>query len=218
MSVRRYGQFCAIAKSLDVVGDRWALLVVRDLLLGPRRYNELLEQLDGISTDMLALRLRELEAAGVVERLPVTGKARTYQLTPRGRELEPVIDALARWGRPLLAERADGDVVAPAWFARSMASAMRKDRPGTDLLVRLDTDALTVDLHITEDAVTVSDADAPPHVTLTGSLEAIAAALDPQAAAELVASGQLTVEGAPRRVRQLSRLFASDTGSRSAAR
>lgn len=218
MSARRYGQYCAIAKALDLVGDRWALLVVRDLLLGPRRYHELLEQLDGISTDMLALRLRELEAAGVVEKLPVTGKARTYQLTPRGRELEPVIDALARWGRPLLAQRDDGDVVAPAWFARSLAAALTTERSGTDLRVRIVTDVITVDVHITDDAVAVTDADERPHVTVSGSLEAVTAALDPDAAVELVAAGALSIDGAAARVREFGRLFASTSPYRGATR
>lgn len=97
---RSYGDPCGIARALDLVGERWALLVVRELLLGPKRFTDLREGLPGLSADVLSQRLRELEQAEVVRRakLPPPAGARVYELTPRGQELEPVLLGLGRWG------------------------------------------------------------------------------------------------------------------------
>jgi DNA-binding HxlR family transcriptional regulator len=97
---RTYGDRCGIARALDVVGDRWALLVVRELLLGPKRFTDLRAGLPHVTPDVLSQRLRELESAGVVRRaqLPPPAPAQVYELTDRGRALEPVILELGRWG------------------------------------------------------------------------------------------------------------------------
>lgn len=97
---RKYGEGCAIAHALDLVGERWALLVVRELLLGPKRFTDLRAGLRGASADALTDRLRDLEAIGVVVRrqLPPPAAARVYELTPWGAELEPVLTHLGRWG------------------------------------------------------------------------------------------------------------------------
>jgi DNA-binding HxlR family transcriptional regulator len=98
--VRSYEDPCGIARALDAVGERWALLVVRELVLGPKRFTDLQAGLPRVSPDVLTQRLRDLEAAGVVARgsLPPPAASRVYQLTDRGRELEPVLHALGRWG------------------------------------------------------------------------------------------------------------------------
>src|SRR4051812_30937505 len=97
---RTYSDRCGIARALDVVGERWALLVVRELLLGPKRFTDLRAGLPNVGPDMLTARLKELEAAGVVRRatLPPPAASKVYALTERGAELEPVILALGRWG------------------------------------------------------------------------------------------------------------------------
>jgi DNA-binding HxlR family transcriptional regulator len=97
---RTYADSCGIARALDVAGDRWTLLIVRELLLGPKRFTDLREGLPNIGPDVLAQRLRELEQAGILGRrkLPPPVGARVYELTERGRELEPVLLALGRWG------------------------------------------------------------------------------------------------------------------------
>jgi len=99
-SPRSYDDPCGIARALDRIGERWALLVVRELLLGPRRFTDLRAGLPAASPNVLSQRLRELEDSGVVHRrtLPPPGAANVYELTPWGKELEPVILALARWG------------------------------------------------------------------------------------------------------------------------
>jgi DNA-binding HxlR family transcriptional regulator len=101
--VRTYGDRCGIARALDAVGERWALLVVRELMLGPKRFTDLRAGLPHIGPDVLSQRLRDLEAAGVVERgtLPPPAASQVYELTARGRELEPVILGLGRWGSGL---------------------------------------------------------------------------------------------------------------------
>jgi DNA-binding HxlR family transcriptional regulator len=100
---RSYGDACTIARALDVVGERWALLVVRELLFGPQRFSDLRRALAGASSNMLTDRLRELEANGVVarRRLPAPAASSVYELTPSGRELEPVLHALGNWGSRL---------------------------------------------------------------------------------------------------------------------
>ncbi|MEU8893529.1 winged helix-turn-helix transcriptional regulator [Streptomyces sp. NPDC048442] len=96
---RSYNDACGTGHALDLVGERWALLVVRELLLGPKRYGQLRTDLPGISTNVLAQRLAELEASGIVRkhRLPAPAVAEAYELTDWGLELEPVVRALGRW-------------------------------------------------------------------------------------------------------------------------
>jgi DNA-binding HxlR family transcriptional regulator len=97
---RTYGDRCGVARALDIVGERWALLVVRELLLGPKRFTDLRAGLPHVGADVLAQRLRELERSGIVRRgtLPPPAGSRIYELTERGRELEPVVLALGRFG------------------------------------------------------------------------------------------------------------------------
>jgi len=106
---RRYRQFCPLAKALDVLGERWTLLIVRELMTGPKRYTDLRDELPGLATDLLAARLRELHHGGIVERrdVPPPTPAVVYELTPRGHALDAVITELALWGRPLLQESID---------------------------------------------------------------------------------------------------------------
>lgn len=117
---RSYQQHCGLARALDVVGERWTLLIVRELLLGPKRYNELLQRLAGLTTNLLAQRLKEMEQNGLVE------KGRTYRLTPRGMELEPVILELGRWGFSLLmSDPRPEDVRDPSWAFFSLKRRYR---------------------------------------------------------------------------------------------
>src|SRR6187401_1310870 len=97
---RTYGDRCGVARALDLVGERWALLVVRELLLGPKRFTDLRAGLPGLSPDVLSQRLRELEQAGILARrtLPPPAASQVYELTDRGHELRPVVLALGRWG------------------------------------------------------------------------------------------------------------------------
>jgi DNA-binding HxlR family transcriptional regulator len=128
--MRSYDEYCAIAKSLDVVGDRWTLLIVRELALrGRSRYTDLRNGLPGIATNLLAERLRELERAGVIARedAPPPIATTLFRLTPRGEQLRPVLDGLFRWGIPLMAEQGPHDAVRSHWLAGALES-MLSDR------------------------------------------------------------------------------------------
>ncbi|MGE7390714.1 winged helix-turn-helix transcriptional regulator [Streptomyces sp. NPDC004126] len=116
---RSYDQYCASARALDAVGDRWTLLIVRELLAGPRRYTDLHADLPGVSTDVLAGRLKDMEAQGLATRrkLPPPAAATVYELTARGAGLLPVLTALAEWGAPDLAERRPTDALRAHWYA-----------------------------------------------------------------------------------------------------
>jgi DNA-binding HxlR family transcriptional regulator len=119
---RTYRQYCGLARALDLVGERWALLVVRELLLGPKRFTDLLDGLPGVSTNVLATRLRGLERAGVVERnlLPPPAASAVYELTGYGRALEPAVAALGRWGAASLGAREAGQTLRSHWLALAL--------------------------------------------------------------------------------------------------
>jgi DNA-binding HxlR family transcriptional regulator len=121
--VKQYGQFCSVARALDVLGDRWAMLVVRELLLGPKRYTDLLDGLPGVGTNVLAVRLRELEDAGIIarEKLPPPAASTVYVLTDDGAELRPVVDELARWGLRLMDRPQRGEALRTGWLVYSLA-------------------------------------------------------------------------------------------------
>jgi DNA-binding HxlR family transcriptional regulator len=109
MSKRSYKQNCALARANDVIGERWTLLLVRDLLISPHRFNQLLASQKGMGTNLLASRLKDLETANIVERRAGEGGARLYVLTERGRALEPAVLALIRWGLTHGPENRPGD-------------------------------------------------------------------------------------------------------------
>jgi DNA-binding HxlR family transcriptional regulator len=131
--MRSYGQYCAVAKALDVVGDRWTLLIVRELAVrGACRYTDLRNGLPGIATNLLADRLRELEQAGLVsrEQAPPPVASTVFELTPRGRALRPVLDELGRWGIPYMAEGpAPGDSFRNEWLAWPAEIFLADSRP-----------------------------------------------------------------------------------------
>ncbi len=116
--MRSYDQFCALARALDVVGDRWTMLIIRELFARDSRYSDLRDALPGIATNLLAERLRQLQSAGVIEAYdaPPPVRATVYRLTPRGRELRPAIRALVSWGVPLLATGQGADAFRTQWL------------------------------------------------------------------------------------------------------
>ena len=119
MPRRSYGQYCPVSRALDVIGERWTGLIVRELLAGPRRYTDLHADLPGVSTDVLAARLKEMEHDGLVtrRRLPPPAAAAVYELTPRGHGLLPALEALAEWGAADLGEPRPTDALRAHWFA-----------------------------------------------------------------------------------------------------
>ncbi len=121
--MKHYGQACAIARALDVVGERWSLLLVRELALGPRRYRDLATGLPGIPSNVLAARLKDLQAAGVITRrtLPAPTDVTVYELTDAGRALQPALIQLRDWGLRYAPEPSQDDVSQPGWALPSAA-------------------------------------------------------------------------------------------------
>lgn len=126
MPQRSYQHYCVIGRALDVIGDRWTLLVIRELCGGPRRYSDLFVDLPGISTDMLASRLRGLEEDGLVTRQRVGPRASSsvYALTEDGEALRPVLTAIAVWGGDRLGERSAKDAIRSHWMAFPLGPAI----------------------------------------------------------------------------------------------
>ena len=129
VSRRSYKQYCAMARALDVLGERWTLLIVRELLTGPKRFKDLLDGLPGIGTNLLAGRLKELEGEGLLRRatLPPPAGSAVYELTGRGWDLEPVLMGLARWGVDLLGQPRPGEAFKPAWAVQAMKATFRPE-------------------------------------------------------------------------------------------
>ena len=126
VSRRTYDQYCAVARALDVVGERWTLLLVRELLTGPKRFKDLLDGLSGIGTTLLTARLKDLEGNGILRRttLPPPAGSKVYELTDLGRSLEPVVMALSRWGLKLLDVPRREDVTRPGWAMVALRSSL----------------------------------------------------------------------------------------------
>jgi DNA-binding HxlR family transcriptional regulator len=201
MARRSYRQFCGLAKALDIVGERWTLLIVRNLLLGPRRYSDLLDELPGVTTNLLAKRLQELEAAGLVEkeRLPPPVPAVLYRLTADGAALEPAIMELARWGGRYLDRPRAGDTVNVGWGLLSMK---RRYRGGRTLTVGIEVDdgraGRRFELRLSPRRLDVAErTPARPQLTIRGKLPALRELLftDGSDPARLVRSGAITVTG-----------------------
>jgi DNA-binding HxlR family transcriptional regulator len=156
MASRDYGQYGGITRALELIGERWALLIVRDLLVGPRRYGELAAGLPRIPTNILASRLKELQAAGVIRRVPHS-RVIVYELTEYGRELEPVVLSLGAWRFKAMGEPRDEQIITPDSMTIDLRTAFRPTvaagLPATayaarfgaaELLIRVDGSALEV--------------------------------------------------------------------------
>jgi DNA-binding HxlR family transcriptional regulator len=126
VAARDYGQYGGVSRAIELIGERWALLIVRDLLVGPRRYGELAAGLPRIPSNILATRLKELQAAGVIRRAP-RSRIIIYELTEYGRELEPVVLALGAWGFKALGEARDEQLITPDSLTIDLRSAFRPE-------------------------------------------------------------------------------------------
>lgn len=208
--MRTYNDLCGIARALDVIGERWALLVVRELMLGPKRFSDLRKGLPGVGPDMLAARLRDLEAAGVVARrkLEPPANARVYELTDKGRALRPALLELGRWGsslppRPDAAFSPDSAVLALATLFDPEADP----RLEATFALRLDGQMFTA--RVAGGEIDVSRGSPPePAATISVSPRTLAAVLwhgcGPAAAER---AGELEIDGDRRAVRRFLGLF-----------
>lgn len=227
MVKRRYKQFCPVARSLDVIGERWTLLIVRDLLRGPRRYTDLRNGLPGMASNLLAQRLAEMEAAGLVvrERVEDPDPRDVYRLTDRGTELKAVLMTLGRFGLEYLDTPTDDEPMRPDQLPEGLTTlvlAEELDDEGLTVSFLLDegrflmriassgpagrrrpaAERIRVDAHVDDDVAPTAD------VTVTGSLLALVLVRRGELRAEeAAADGSLTMAGGHDAVEAVRRLF-----------
>lgn len=171
---RSYQQQCGIANALDLVGERWALLIVRDLILGPKRFTDLRTSLPGIATNVLTQRLKQLERDGIVRRrlLPPPAASTVYELTEYGRELEPALLAFGRWGAQSMPERSAARTSRSEWFGVALKAYFQPEAAvglHATIAMRFGDGSLTVRIDDGELAVTAYEADSVADLTLTAA-------------------------------------------------
>jgi DNA-binding HxlR family transcriptional regulator len=177
---RRYDEGCAVAHSLDLIGERWALMIVRELVLGPKRFTDLRAGLPGASADVLAQRLREMTESGVVRRrkLPPPAGSEVYELTEWGAQLEPLITHLGRWGSgsPTLDPMADSSIDSIVLSLRALFNPKTAQRFNATIGLRLSGNDFAV--AVTDGQLRVSRGEAEhPTATLDTDRPTLAALL-----------------------------------------
>jgi DNA-binding HxlR family transcriptional regulator len=211
-STRRYGQYCPVAKSLDVLGERWTLLIVRNLMVGPQRYTDLREALPGLATDLLTARLRTLEGAGYVARrqLPRPASVTVYELAPMGQRIALVIFELGRLGLAMLGPPADDDLVTPDALVLSLRPSFRADVAGDveeSYQVELDGEAYVVNVHPGW-AEAARGTASEPRLTLATSTRTFARLLSGATDAKAALSGgELKIDGHRRALDRFLAIF-----------
>jgi DNA-binding HxlR family transcriptional regulator len=211
----RYGQFCPLARAAEVLGQRWNLLVVRELLLGPQRFADLRRRLSGVSTSVLAARLAELEASGVVERreLPPPAAREVYALTAHGEALRPILRELARWGLRWMTAPKRRDHVEPEWVR--LAAEMFAARGATpartfELHARASGDAPEARFRVAggPSGTRIADASARADASVSAPAALLLGLMSGAArAADLARAGQITIAGDARALADLPALF-----------
>lgn len=213
MEHRRYNQYCATAKTLDIVGERWTLLITRELLTGPKRYTDLRESLPGIGTSLLAARLHHLQDAGVIRAttLPKPAGTAVYELTEAGRDLQPAIMAIAQWGlKWVLGDPEPDDVFRPGWAVLGMQAAYDREaaegvadtyefRVGTEVFfARVENGAVSSEYGhaVAPDVIFTADDDAFMDIA-SGRLTF----------AEAVKTKRIAAEGGAAAIKRCSRIF-----------
>ena len=209
MEKRSYQQYCGTARALDIVGERWTLLIVRDLLLGPRRYSELLHGLPGITTNLLAKRLKEMEAAGLIERIRATTSdaGHSYRLTTLGLGLEPAVQALAQWGWHTMDGARKGEQRKLEWF---FVALRPKYRGGVTMRAELVVDGVPYRIMLDGTQAEISRGElAAPDIRLRGTALAFYRMFREPPARGRAPSG-IDVEGNIDNTRRLVQAFAVD--------
>jgi DNA-binding HxlR family transcriptional regulator len=215
----RYAQFCPLARAAEILGNRWTLLLLRELMLGPQRFSDLKRRLAGVSTSVLAERLSALEGFGVViqEELPPPAAARVYRLTPRGETARPVLLALARWGLHWLGAMNRDDHFEPEWLRLSLeAFAAPGPTPARSFELRVGSGPRSVRLRFAGGARGLrflADA-AAVDVVLAAEPQVVVGVLTGLLAADDARAQGAVIEGDPTALADLPRLFRLDSPSR----
>jgi DNA-binding HxlR family transcriptional regulator len=209
---KAFDQYCPMAHALSLVGDRWSLLIVRELLKGPKRYTDLAAGLPGIGTNILATRLRQLEEADVLTRrkLPPPAASSVYELTEYGAGLDEVMYALARWGVRSLGPPGPDDELFPDWGVSALAAVYNPDaaRGLTETyVIRVDDDAFTVRLEDGHMHAEMGATPAPDLDLRTDMDTFFALVLGDLEPGEAVSSGRLQAHGEPEVLARCSAVF-----------
>ena len=200
--MRSYHQYCSVARALDIVGERWTLLIVRELMTrGACRYTDLRAGLPGIATNLLAARLRELEAAGIVEReeAPPPIATTLFRLTQRGLALRPVLEELGRWGVPLMSEGDDEDAFRAQWLKLPVRMFLADSSPGeppATIQIRAGSESAVIE--VADGAVTMRlGTEHSPDASLAGPPQLVMAVLSGGMSPEAAEEQGLRREGSP---------------------
>ncbi len=212
MTRRSYEQLCTLARTLDVVGERWTLLLVRELMLGPKRFTDLLDGLPGIGRHLLTRRLRDLEEAGLLRRseLPPPGGRRVYELTDDGWALGPAMAELGRWGAERLPKPPQGLVFRPAWAVFPMSYLADRDAAaGVHETYEFRVDDETFHLRVDDGRVAprAGAADGPDLVVTVDGETLRAMFSEELSPLEAAATGRVTFEGPPEAVEHCLAIF-----------
>jgi DNA-binding HxlR family transcriptional regulator/putative sterol carrier protein len=212
VSKRSYGQYCGLAQALDLVGERWTLLIVRELLMGAKRYTDLRDGLPGIASNLLADRLGQLEATGIVrrERLPPPAPATVYHLTERGGALETAIIELGRWGGLALGEPAPDQDFRASSFALGMRATFRpRKAAAVDADYEFHIDDETFTFHVTNGEARARQGPATsPRLILGADANTFLALLSGQLTpAHALTSGAAKLDGPRRELDRVLRIF-----------
>lgn len=208
-----YDQFCPVARAAEIVGERWTLLIFRELLLSPKRFSDLQRRLSPITPGVLSERLRDLEAHGLIAREEVgpPTPARLFVLTPAGRAIEPAMHALVRWGVQFLFPLRPGDAIEPDWARAGLAAFCRLEpTPGVRIALRVHAQGKMANIFISggPEGTFVTETGANPDATIAGDFIVLFALITGQLPlGAAVASGQVTVEGDLEAAAQLPGLF-----------
>ena len=206
--MKSYGQFCGVARALEIVGERWALLIVRDLLVGPKRYTDLRKGLPRIPTNVLATRLKELEQAGVVVRRvqPRPSGAVVYELTEYGAELDGIVLALGRWGAQRLGERGDGEIATADSMIMALRSTFRGD--GLRAAYELRFGPIVIHAVVDGDSLVVGEGPLPAPDLVIETTEPLRPLLAGEVTAdEVVAQGIIRLKGRPELLDRFAEAF-----------
>lgn len=215
----RYQQFCALARAAEFLGERWTLLIVRELLLGPKRFSDLRSGLEGISSSVLAKRLAALEKAKLISRTELEPPAAStvYALTESGRALRPAVYGLIRWGGRFLFPPRRGERFDPRWLLLALSACARKDAtPPHTIEIRIPAGKREFAIHVVggPGGTTVEERTAPAEVTILVSdaptvLGLMAGKIDP---AEALQKGQVRIEGNSQLISLIPQFFVASAG------
>lgn len=208
---KAYGQYCGLARALELVGERWTLLIVRDLMVGPRRFGDLHKGLAGIPTNILTTRLKELEQAGIVKRevLPRPEKGVAYVLTPDGLALEPALRELSLWGAIRMGDARPDEIVTPDSLTMALRTTFQPEAArGVTAAYELRFGELVLHARIADGKLSAGQGPAPdPDLVLsTGPAfrELLMGEISPEQA---LAAGMLSIEGDPAELKRFFSYF-----------